>query len=588
MTDPPFRRSEKAEKIFLLVLTVLLCLVKHSLAVSLPVEARDYRTDDLLMVSMAEGLLQGNWLGAYGPVTLMKGAFFPLFLAAAGRIGPSYLSVLDILNTLSVLFFVSQLRRLILNRRLLFVLSAVLLFEPCFYSQATFQRVYRSSLTEMQVLFLFGSYFGLFLAAGSPSGVRFRLETAANFLRAGIAGLALWSMWNTREESAWIIPFVLAATLLAGFRLFRVLPVRMGKASGTAAALLCCLLPFLILLSGNALIRSENSRYYGAPVRLEDADGEFAGALKTIYSVRNRNEIPYATVSREKLERLYAVSASLRRIRPELETQLEFYQAADRHANDSEVEDGWFCWGLKRAAFDNGIADTLPSSEAYWKQVRLEIEAALDDPESGLERQHVMPSALISPWRPEYLASLPRAIGKAVRYMVSYQDLSPLTKASGKAGASCSQRFESITNNPVIYPDGTSRIRKDMLETSAGVLNRIISVYRAVNPAAALLSAAAYLLFAGYCVMKKSVRHVPFLLIVLGMALSAAVMVSGSAYTEISAFPAIRYFYLSGAYGLMIACEWVTILYLFGCLADMLRGMRFRSGSGSPSVREKS
>ena len=142
----------------LLAAAALLCVFKHSLVTSLPVEARYYVTDDFLMVQMAEGLLSGNWLGAYDPVILMKGAFFPLFLAASNRFGSSYLSTLDFMNTLACVYFVWQMRHLFRDRRLLFPLFVVLLFEPCTFSGRTFQRVYRSSLTWMQVLFLFGSF----------------------------------------------------------------------------------------------------------------------------------------------------------------------------------------------------------------------------------------------------------------------------------------------------------------------------------------------------------------------------------------------------------------------------------------------
>ncbi|MGA7280045.1 MAG: hypothetical protein WBW79_19070, partial [Desulfocapsaceae bacterium] len=37
--------------------------------------------DDLLFVSQAHDILGGNWLGTYNQLTLIKGPFYPLFIA---------------------------------------------------------------------------------------------------------------------------------------------------------------------------------------------------------------------------------------------------------------------------------------------------------------------------------------------------------------------------------------------------------------------------------------------------------------------------------------------------------------------------
>ena len=141
---------------------ILLCLAKHLLISKLPLEVRHYNTDDRLMVEMAAGILNGQWLGAYSAVKLMKGSAFPVFLAAARLSGSSYLRILDFMNSIACLFFTWQVRNLIRDRRLLFVLFTVLLLDPCTYSRFVFQRVYRTSITWPEVLFIFGAYLGLY------------------------------------------------------------------------------------------------------------------------------------------------------------------------------------------------------------------------------------------------------------------------------------------------------------------------------------------------------------------------------------------------------------------------------------------
>ena len=141
---------------------LLICLIKHLLICSLPLEVRDYNTDDRLMVEMAAGILNGQWLGPYDAVKLMKGAAFPVFLAVARTSGSSYMRLLDFTNSAACLFFTWQVRKIIKDRRLLFVLFTVLLFDPCTFSRFVFQRVYRSSITWPEVLFIIGAYLGLY------------------------------------------------------------------------------------------------------------------------------------------------------------------------------------------------------------------------------------------------------------------------------------------------------------------------------------------------------------------------------------------------------------------------------------------
>ena len=561
-----FKEARVSEYI-LLALAALLCVIKHVLVTTLPVVAAHTTTDDLLMVQMAEDLLRGNWLGAYSPVILMKGIFFPVFLAASYRFGSSYLSSLDCMNTLACFYFVWQMRHLFRDRRLLFPLFVVLLFEPCTYSARTFQRVYRTVLTGQQVLFLFGSYFGLYLRGKEHRQSGNWQQPWRDLLLALVAGITLWAMWNTREESFWVIPFVSVASILILIDLIGALRVQKHALKLIGIRIFCCLLPFLILFGGNQWIRWQNERHYGVALRLEEVDGEFGKTVKTIYSIKNEVDLPYVTVSREKLERLYAASEALRSIRPELDKNMDRFSSSDRIRDDGEIEDVQFFWGLKRAAYENGIADTLQKSQQFWRQVRLELETAISSPDSGFELQPVMPSALMSPWQPSNMSHVSETCSDGIKYLLHYMDVGPSFDPEKAAPAATARRFEFITNNVTYYLEDQAPLDESrhfsLVAPVFGSLKWIIAVYQRLNPILALVSAAAFVFFTAVCALKKLAVHVPFILIVLGMALSAFVMFCGAVYHDISAIPSVnKYYYMTGIYPLMIACECLTLLYL--------------------------
>lgn len=509
------------------------------------------------MVDMAAGILNGQWLGPYNAVKLMKGAAFPVFLAAANVSGISYLHFLDLTNTAACLFFTWQIRDLIRDRRLLLVFFTAILFDPCSYSRYAFQRVYRSSITWFEVLFIFGAYLGLYckMLERKKTG-RWERGLMGEYLTAAAGAAALAFFWNTREEGMWILPFVLTASAL-----IIAIPAGAFRRGETGAARLffsafCLLLFPAAVLSANMAVKKLNRQYYGEEVRLEEIDGTFGDTLKTIYSVKNRTEIPYVSVSGEKLERLCRISPSLAGIRPELDQRLDYYDAIDRGGEDGETEDGWFFWALRQAAFDAGETVTLPQSQRFWEQMREEILAALVDPASGLEEQPVMPSSLMSPFRPVYLRELPPVFAKAVRFMITYQITVSLWGPSGKESLEACELFRRVTGNQEAAKDPQGQ-----LPPQARWIERLLNVYQLLNPVAAAAAAVSILLLLIRSLADHTRAHIPCLLTICGLLLSAAALLFGVCYTEISAFQAVNCLYLSGAYPLMLAGFWIAILY---------------------------
>ena len=567
--------NKRREKILLLTIALLLILFRYFLIKNLPIVAINYQTDDRLMAEMAIGLRDGKWLGDYQAQLLMKGAFFPMLLAAINKLGLSYLGTLYFLNTLAALFFVSQLREFLRKPVLQFVLFAILLFDPCTAAAQSFQRVYRTTVTEMEVLFLWGAYYGLYCKS-LHINEHYRIRELFLFL---LAGFVLWAMWNTREESIWIIPFAAVASLLIGYRYLKAFRER--NSSGLMTWMRCgsLLLPFIMLILGNQIITGLNEKYYGEPVRLEVADGTYSKALKSIYSVKNKQEIDKVAVSSEKVERMLSVSPALRQIRPELEAELKRYDKAGSRNIDGEVEDGWFIWGLKYAAFNNGAADSLPKSQAYWETVHQEIEAALDDPSSGLERQTVIPAALMSPPRKSYIEKLPGAFAGALGYIASYRDVYPQEGSSGKANKIIVALFESITNNVAIGNDeegSSARVAEKLPHLSAAVkwLNDIGDLYRVINPIASAAGLAFFLIMFFLAAVKKQTEKAAPCLIICGMFFSMLILIGGVSYTHVSAYKAILYRYLAGAYPLMLGSVWFSILYTVQLAAERRSGLK--------------
>ena len=533
-----------------IVVAALLIILRQAVTAGLPLHIQGSYFDDGLMLRMAEGLISGNWLGPYDSGTLMKGAFFPMSVACIHVIGISYLAALTAFHSGACVFFISQIRFLLRRRVVLVILLGVLLFEPGSFSCRSFQTLYRNSLTASQVLVIFGAVFGLWLDYGN--------HRWKDTVRAVIAGLMIWAFWNTREDAAWILPFLLVGLSLvlgkagAEFR-------ENKRAGRLITGTIICVLPFLILFAGNGWIRYQNEKYYGVPVRLEEEGGAFADALKAIYSVKNKEDISYVSVTNEKLRRLYQASPTLNSIRETLEESLAFYSEAGRYPKRGETEDGWFLWALRHSAYDAGKATSLIDAQTFYGQIAAEIEDALDT--GILERQSTMPSALMSPWRKGYAKEMAVTYLCAVKSVLCFDGAEALPANEREYSDGVVQRYEAVSNTKIVRAGDTSSDAALKGRFAASLVNRIAKVYQIGTPVSGVAALILFSVLLIVSIRRKKTDHLPYLLVTSGMGLSVMVMLTGITYTDITAFPAIRHTYLAGAYPLTLACIVITILY---------------------------
>lgn len=441
---------EKSRKNVLLfwLWIVVLAAVKQYLVYDLPIYAISNAVpDDGLMVAMAESMRNGSWLGAYRQLTLVKGIGYPLFLVLCDLLPFHYLSLSSLFYTAGVLVFVCAIRPLFKSRKAPALLYAVLLFSPVAASLFTFQRVYRNSISAAQVLWIFGSFAGLYFR---------REEKIVRQLPWALgAAVSLVSFYYTREDAVWIMPFVLTVTVLyavmAGVRFFR-----FRKKEFYLRVLLIILPLFGVFAAGKA-IGLLNQHYYGTSVVNELNDGAFAKMMKTIYSIDDEQELKQTSVSRSKLLKLYENSPSLAQIRPQMDGQLAAWCGDEEYSKVWEVKDGWFFWILRDAMADAGYYESPQKMSGFCKAVTAELTAAVEA--GSLSVRPVMPSAMMSPWRKGYLPETFAAMRELHRFANSYEGLHTMAAYSVDDGAAGIGRFEKITGNKAFcYENGKAEV----------------------------------------------------------------------------------------------------------------------------------
>lgn len=554
------KKNDLKKTILFLLTFFLLVLVKQFLVCNIPIYAISTGTyDDMMMVSLAERILDFKWLGHYTQFTLVKGPFFPFLLALSNFVGIPYISFQTLLYSLSCAFFVFCIKDLFKSKYRniwLLVIFTILLFNPVSFAFETLQRVYRNGITLSQVLVIFGGFIYLYL----HRDYKVRKLLPISFL----IGFVLASLWHTREDAIWIIPFVLVVIIiLIGIMLYN---WKKKKEQFQLSKLFCFLTPILCLFFITILIATINKAVYGVFTYNELNDSNFKDAMQSIYAVIPEENIQYVSVPRSKVKVLYEISPSLNSIQAELEKSLDLWSKNDRNPNDSEVEDGWFFLAFRDAVSNAGYHENAQKANQFYKQVSEEINSAIDN---GLvPSQHTMPSALMSPWREGYLKKLMSAFKKIVVYVITFDKVSTQIVPSITNYSGGIDRFEAMTNNKAIYPDGilangeVQSYSISNMQKYVDRLNNITKVYQFSGAFFSVVGVIAYIILSIWLcfeIKRKNNELVANWLALTGILLSVFVLMLGVSYNEIASCFSISYMYLSGTYPLVLAFNFIAI-----------------------------
>lgn len=283
--------STRRKEVFFFLSMVLFGVLKEFLVYNLPIMAVPKGIhDDWIMVHMADALRGGRWLGEYNDLTLTKGMFFPFYLAVLNFLHLSYLSVSAFLYTVSCMIFVYALRPLLKKYRACLTLYLVLLWNPVSYSVQAFQRVYRNSISYIQVLLIFGGLLALWLRRKEP--------VKKQLLWLLTAAIGMVTFFYTREDAIWVEPFLIVFVLVYLGNLFVLWRKEHAKVYVAKAILI--LLPFLSVWGAGQLIAQENYTHYNISLTNELQKGGFAEMYKSMMAVKPEEDIPGVTMTREK------------------------------------------------------------------------------------------------------------------------------------------------------------------------------------------------------------------------------------------------------------------------------------------------
>jgi hypothetical protein len=337
--------------------------------------------DDGLFANLARHLTEGEWLGPYSQLTLIKGPGYPLFIAAAYEAHVPLKLAEHLVHLVAAAVVALAAARVCRSTLVGVVTYVVVALDPSYLGAAA-SRVSREGLYGSTSLLLAGTALLAltFVPGVVQRGPRFAVPAA---LASGLAvGLAAAGYYLVRDERSWVAP-ALVVVAVTGVATWRRPASRRAAVAYGAVALGTGVAASLTLFACIHWVTAQNQDHYGTTVVSDVTEGEIARAYAQWQRVEAGEEIDRVPVNRAQRAAVYVVSPAAAELAPYLEGPGRPFldPRCDRtpDADGCDYNGGFFLWAMRIAAEERGHTGSGAESQQFFGEIADDIEAACGD-----------------------------------------------------------------------------------------------------------------------------------------------------------------------------------------------------------------
>ena len=478
------KRSFFLYALFLLVIKLWLVSSHYLMATQSP-------HDDLLFITQAHNILSGNWLGKYNQLVMIKGPGYPLFIAFAYWLNIPLLTAQQLLCWLASVIAVLAFYPLVRQKWILFLFFLFLFFDPFSYNYPWVGRAYRLGIYPSLGLLVLSCFAAL--AVRSDRSWKRILPWLFG------ASIFLPALWNTREESVWIVPSLLLILTATACSVYR-----SEQKDRSILRIGVFLLPLLVLPVTQYTLKTINQKKYGIQAVIELDTPEFKSAYGGLLRVKSKHWRQRYPVVHDVREQVYAVSPAFQELQPFLEGSAGKKWQNLAGSNDIPAE--FFIWAFRDAVAYAGYADNGPDALHFYKKMGAEIDQACQAGKLDCRSRF---TSLIPPWHQEYNKLLLPTFFAIMKRMLTFRDFSADTGGMMSFGPrNIMVIYETVTREKLLTsrrdrlaadPDYHRRLNKNKTE----ILNNIGWMYRSGIPFLFLLALLLFLFMVGRDILQR-------------------------------------------------------------------------------------
>lgn len=498
-------------KIILVAIIIATTIVRLLIGLFLPmVLLGEAKYDDFMMTEYAEGIISGNWLGDFTYKSLIKNASFPILLCFSHISGLSYPFMLNLLYIAAVSLLALAMNKLIRNRIWTALFYIFMLYSPVMLHEENVQKLYRGGYIIVFAIFVIAAVIGMFGNYDNPA------KTTGYSV---LLSVTLPIFWYLKEDSIWIMPFVIAGLICTFVRCL------IAKKRGVLLIkrICCYVIPFVVLFISMMAYKSINNKYYGLAVNNDREDTYFEAVITDIMKVENASD-GKAWVTQEALHRVMAESDTFRQMAYEIDMSCDV-----RLKEDGEVHGDYIIWALREAAYARGLYDGGAAAwDSYWEQVHKELSEAYAEGRLTKDSESVYLSGIargftLSEMKEYYMGNAREVLLALLTYRTNVA-----TTASSTGSMEQIERMHKLSGAGYISESSTeAELQK--YEKTVNLANLVTHIYSMTGIPLLLLSVAGCVLllirYIANTVKKKPNNDGWMLLLIAGMLLSAALVI---------------------------------------------------------------
>ena len=507
--------------ISIIVIALIRFLISHKLS-SLYISNLTY--DDKLMVDQMTSIVNGEYLGTYTDVTLVKGIIFPLVISFCRIIHMSYSTLFTVLYILAVTYFIKPFEKLFKNKYFMYIFYIILLFNPVTYSSELFQRLYRNSLSIIEVLFFLGVTIRIITSEDKSK------KRKINYI---LLGIITSIMYLTREDNIW------TKLILLFIIVYKYLKTKNYK------SILIALIPIVILTINLNIVSFYNYKKYKIYTYNEIQDSEFKKTFKKILQIKDDTKQDKVSIPRTTMFKLVYNTKTFNITKREIN---QYYKVLID--DTGEIYNGNIIWYFRQFVYKKNKFKDGRESEEYYKKLGEELDQAFK--EGRLQKEFAFSSILLNAPTKNEIIHMPENMIKIVGYTTSYKNIKTITdfrefKYDGGVDAYKIVNFDShTTENIVEKNDKRYEIIRKIYMLLAIILSPISIIIYLIN------------------IKKLDIKN----LITTIILFIYLIILAGVTYTDATAFPTMRYLCLGNLYILQSIFIFLNVYRLYEMIID--------------------
>ena len=506
-------KSKKIDKIMIAVLSFF-TLVRIYLQVKLPLYLQaGAGFDDFLLVKYAKSIMAGQWLGAFDTKTLAKSISYSLYLAINYILGIPYSFSLIVTYIIAIILFIIVIKKYIKSKYYLYIIYLVLLYSPVMFHIENGQKIYRGGVIVSFSLIVISAMIGIYNSKSA--------KIKNLIIYSAIGSLSLPFFYYLKEDSIWIIPFVVGSMLLT------IIYILINKVDKKKTRILFTILPIISLVLVNHIYCSINYSYY-QEYAITDRNGTyFKEVMADIIKMEEKEENKKVWITKEMMYKAINASPTLQRIKPEIDDMYEHSWAVI----NGEIEGDIIYWIFKEAVGEAGIYRKGGKYvNNFYKKIDQELDKAYETGKLKVDKDNKIYLSSIGEGfnQKELIDYYKKQTPDSIKMIATYsQNDTTINEAYGNYDDIL--LMDHLTNSVTVWP-GEIANDNPMNSKIIKISLLIVSVYQKTGLVMLFLGIAGLLLLTIITIkdmIKKRIVNIDLFLITLGLLIAGGSLLFG-------------------------------------------------------------